>query len=586
MPYLNYFNKFSHSLKFKVILLMLIWLLLYILPLFFFPVSDPGESYYIASGSEMLKNNEFIVPILNNQIYFSKPILSYWLVELAYKIFGVNEWAGRTGFAMFVLLDAMGIFYYVSLVYDRKKAFLTSLAFLTTPMIILNSKLSPIDILFSSTLNIALYAFGLTLVNFKNKLFWPIIYIMLGLSVLTKGIAGLVLFAVPMIIALIILKPKLLTLKKWLHRLNILPGLILFSAITLPWYILISLKTKGLFLKVFLLYENYARFLGRTNMSKTKIWYYIPVLGYSLMPWILSLCVIKYAFKEKTSRFRYVNNIILASFVLFNLFFFSLSKTKLDTYIMPCYGPLLILLITTLESIIDKASFESSKLLKSAKFTLLSFVLLELVLAILCLSIGLFKQPVSLKYNGLFLIPSFLIISLFWYSIKQYKIKQYYNTLLASLASFIVFFSFSTLPFLNFLTTNKQNSLVKIVSQIRISNYPVLFFQGFKPSVQFYSQKCINSFFHAENLQQSREFKNSYLVILPIDKLNNLNLPLGYTILDIEKPYMLVEVDNAQFTPIPTLEKSFSDNDSFNQIIMGKTKAGPFTVPYAIGNYF
>ncbi len=442
MPYLNYFNKFSHSLKFKVILVMLIWLLLYILPLFFFPVSDPGESYYIASGSEMLKNNEFIVPILNNQIYFSKPILSYWLVELAYKIFGVNEWAGRTGFAMFVLLDAMGIFYYVSLVYDRKKAFLTSLAFLTTPMIILNSKLSPIDILFSSTLNIALYAFGLTLVNFKNKLFWPIIYIMLGLSVLTKGIAGLVLFAVPMIIALIILKPKLLTLKKWLHRLNILPGLILFSAITLPWYILISLKTKGLFLKVFLLYENYARFLGRTNMSKTKIWYYIPVLGYSLMPWILSLCVIKYAFKEKTSRFRYVNNIILASFVLFNLFFFSLSKTKLDTYIMPCYGPLLILLITTLESIIDKASFESSKLLKSAKFTLLSFVLLELVLAILCLSIGLFKQPVSLKYNGLFLIPSFLIISLFWYSIKQYKIKQYYNTLLASLACFIVFFSF------------------------------------------------------------------------------------------------------------------------------------------------
>src|SRR5277367_4923765 len=53
-----------------------------------FGVLDGGESYYPAAVREMIESHSYIVPQMNYQLYFSKPIMTFWLLEAGYHLFG------------------------------------------------------------------------------------------------------------------------------------------------------------------------------------------------------------------------------------------------------------------------------------------------------------------------------------------------------------------------------------------------------------------------------------------------------------------------------------------------------------------
>src|SRR5579884_651368 len=60
-----------------------------------FGLLGADEPRYAQVAREMLARHDWISPVLNGVPWLEKPVLYYWGAMLAYKIFGVSDWAAR-----------------------------------------------------------------------------------------------------------------------------------------------------------------------------------------------------------------------------------------------------------------------------------------------------------------------------------------------------------------------------------------------------------------------------------------------------------------------------------------------------------
>src|SRR5256885_2539828 len=87
--------------------------------LFFFGLAHFGlvgadEPRYAQIAREMLARQDWITPTLDGKPWLEKPALYYWQAMLAYRIFGVSDWAARlpsAGYAVFIVLS--GFFFFL-----------------------------------------------------------------------------------------------------------------------------------------------------------------------------------------------------------------------------------------------------------------------------------------------------------------------------------------------------------------------------------------------------------------------------------------------------------------------------------------
>src|SRR3569832_988308 len=80
-----------------------LWLLLVAISLYgrsFVPID---ETRYVTVAWEMWLRGDFLVPYLNGEPYSHKPPLLFWLIQLGWKIFGVNDWWPRLMPSLFSL---------------------------------------------------------------------------------------------------------------------------------------------------------------------------------------------------------------------------------------------------------------------------------------------------------------------------------------------------------------------------------------------------------------------------------------------------------------------------------------------------
>lgn len=77
-------------------------LILIILSYFFFMLGNgmisltgPDEVFYAQTAKEMIQHNSWMTPYLFNQPQFEKPIFLYWLLRIAFMLFGISSFAAR-----------------------------------------------------------------------------------------------------------------------------------------------------------------------------------------------------------------------------------------------------------------------------------------------------------------------------------------------------------------------------------------------------------------------------------------------------------------------------------------------------------
>jgi 4-amino-4-deoxy-L-arabinose transferase-like glycosyltransferase len=187
-----------------------------------------------------------------------------------------------------------------------------------------------------------------------DKKFWLFdLYFFVGVATLAKG-------PVAPVMALIIIFTFTALRREWslLRRTLWTPGILLYLAMVLPWYIAVQHRNPD-FLRVFFLEHNLERFATNRYMHGQPVWYYIPVMLLALMPWsVIAMRALVEAIRQSIAEWRarfakhhYVGHTrwgdafpeFLVLWTLYPIIIFSLSRSKLPGYILPAIPPLTIL---------------------------------------------------------------------------------------------------------------------------------------------------------------------------------------------------------------------------------------------------
>ena len=329
----------------NVLFLLIVSLILFFFGSWLIPITDPTESVYVLTAKEMLAAGDWLSPRIYGDFWFDKPIMFYWELLVAYKIFGVGEFASRFFPAVFATLGLLITYFFGTKLYNQKIGFAAAILLATS----LEYWYLAHAVITDMTL---LVMFSLTLITFflgyqaNNPRLYLISFAASGVAVLTKGPIG---FFLPGLIILIFLvwQGDLRHLKKLFRVKNFL----VFAAIVAIWYLPMTLIHGMEFVENFLGVHNFLR-ATVSEYPKTDVWYYyllISAIGF--FPW--SIPLIPAAIKKFFRRTElFVEEGRLPTFEAHEKFlivwaatviiFFQLCATKYITYTLPAMIPIAI----------------------------------------------------------------------------------------------------------------------------------------------------------------------------------------------------------------------------------------------------
>jgi 4-amino-4-deoxy-L-arabinose transferase len=323
--------------------LIVLYTIMYLLPLGVRPLVAPDEVRYGEIAREMIESGNWVSPHLNGVRYFEKPIMGHWLNAGSFEIFGFNAYALRLPSAIAAGLTALLIFWLTVRFANRRSALLAAGIFLTTFEVFGVGTFAVLDTYLSFFLTAALvsYYFAYESSNARERQFSLIACgCACGCALLTKGFLGLVIPA-------IVIGPFLALERRWraLITNTWIPALAA-CAVILPWAVMVHLREPD-FWRYFIVVEHLQRFAGEDAQHAEPWWYFIARMPIAGFPWVLLLPVAWRGLAGQQD-IRTLRRYLVCWAVL-PFVFFSLSRGKLMTYVLPCFAPLSIWLAIGLE---------------------------------------------------------------------------------------------------------------------------------------------------------------------------------------------------------------------------------------------
>jgi 4-amino-4-deoxy-L-arabinose transferase-like glycosyltransferase len=312
--------------------------------LFFFGLSYFGllgadEPRYAQVAQEMFSRHDWITPTLSGKPWLEKPALYYWQTVLAYKVFGVSDWAARVCSGVNAALMVVAVYAFLRRFRSGSQlaGFPLDGALMTASAsgVIGFARAASMDMPLAAMFTVAMLAWYAWYESTGTR-YLALFYTFLGLAMLAKGPVA------PFLAAVIVL---IFAAAKGDYRLIVrtlwIPGVVLFCAIALPWYFAVQLRNPEFF-QVFILEHNLARF-GRDVYHHTEpFWYYLPVALLGLVPWTMfvTAALVKSSrtwWTEKGEMFRSGDPLpaFLLIWLVVPIVFFSVSASKLPGYILP-----------------------------------------------------------------------------------------------------------------------------------------------------------------------------------------------------------------------------------------------------------
>jgi 4-amino-4-deoxy-L-arabinose transferase-like glycosyltransferase len=310
--------------------------------LFFYGLNQFGligadEPRYAQVAHEMLARHDWITPTLGGQPWLEKPPLYYWQAALAYSIFGVSDWAARLPSAIDATLLVLAIYFFLRR-FRRGFELDGALIAASCTGIIVYSRAASTDMPLCATFGIGMLAWCAWRESGK-KIYLAAFYVFIALAMGAKGPVA------PLLAALIIVlyastegKSRIVRDTAWP------PGILLFLAIALPWYVAVQFHNPQFFHEFFL-DQNLARFSKNLYHHLEPFWYYLPVIALALVPWTIFLLAafvhsiqnrfkgISEAASKSTPQFHL--GIFSCCWLIVPAIFFSISQSKLPGYILP-----------------------------------------------------------------------------------------------------------------------------------------------------------------------------------------------------------------------------------------------------------
>ena len=324
----------------KRLLLVLpaLFLGVYLVPLGVRPLALPDETRYAEIPREMLASGDWVVPHIAGLRYFEKPALGYWLTALSMRAFGQNNFAARLPSAV-----SAGATVLVLFLLARKfggglaPAGVSATVLLTSAMFLLVGAIAildmPLTLCLTATLALFYAAYREEAMR-RKALYLALCGAAAGAAFLIKGFLA---FVIPGIVVV----PFLLWERRtgrllWLAWLPAAAALI----VSAPWAILIHLREPD-FWRYFFWEEHIRRFASGEAQHPEPAWFFVtPLLG-GMMPWTLLVPAAVIGLRRAVPRDSLTRFALCWAVIPF--VFFSASRGKLASYILPCFPPLALL---------------------------------------------------------------------------------------------------------------------------------------------------------------------------------------------------------------------------------------------------
>jgi 4-amino-4-deoxy-L-arabinose transferase-like glycosyltransferase len=309
----------------------------------------PDEPRYAWIARAMSETGDWITPRLYGAPWFEKPVFYYWLAGLGFKIGFSPEWAARLPSAFAALAATIAIGWLARRFYSRDgesssiPAILAAIVFASSVAAIGFARAATPDMLFSASITLAMAcaAFLLPLgavgarvgdedggrEYFALALFGAF----LGFGVLAKGPAAVILAGGAIAIWAAVTK-------EWRAAIRLAHpmAIVAFCLVALPWYATCALRNPD-FLRVFIFEHNFERYLTPMFQHIQPFWFFIPIAFLAVVPWVafLAAAMGEAVASLKSKTWRSSPAFFFACWALFPILFFSLSKSKLPSYILP-----------------------------------------------------------------------------------------------------------------------------------------------------------------------------------------------------------------------------------------------------------
>jgi 4-amino-4-deoxy-L-arabinose transferase-like glycosyltransferase len=308
-----------------------------------FGLVGADEPRYAQIAREMLERHNWVTPTLYGKFWLEKPVLYYWSAIVSYKVFGVSDWAARLPTAIFATGMIAAAYFFVRRF--RPGAQLNAaLITATCAGVIGFARAASTDMPLTATLTTGILAW-ITWQQTGEKRWLTAFYFMVGLAALAKGPVA------PFLAALIIMTFAVVR-RDWriIVRSLWVPGIAVFLAVVLPWYLAVEHTTHEFF-RVFILKHNLARYETDVFQHKQPFWYYLVVVPVALLPWTsFAIAGLVRAIREHRDDVQ----LLLLIWAVAPVAFFSFSGSKLPGYILPSLPAWALLAAWYLEASRDK----------------------------------------------------------------------------------------------------------------------------------------------------------------------------------------------------------------------------------------
>jgi len=313
-----------------LILPIAILTLIVTIAIYFRPLLILDETRYVSVAWEMFNSGNYFVPTLNNLPYDHKPPLLFWLINLDWHLFGVNE----TSIRFIPLLFSIGNIILSYKIYkeifqdDRVGAKLLAWVIVGGVIYSFYTTLFMFDIMLSFWVLLSIYA-GICAIKYDRLRDYALLAFGIGFGILAKS---------PVIVAHLL--PLYLFASYWSSSrvkfsfyIKGLFALMAGIAIALIWAIPAA-KMGGEAFAYGIFWGQYAGRAVNAFAHKHSFWWYLPWIPILLFPWILSSSFWS-GLKEFTKNSLNSGEKFLIVWIVGTILIFSLISGKQIHYIAP-----------------------------------------------------------------------------------------------------------------------------------------------------------------------------------------------------------------------------------------------------------
>lgn len=388
----------------RISILFLICWVLFLFGNNLFSLTDPDEVFYSMTAKEMSAKNEWLTPYIFGQPQFEKPVLTFWLIEIAFKAWGETSFAARFFPALFATGGVMAVYFLGLMGFkDERKAFLSALLLATSAFFAGMGKTVFTDMIFTVFI---LYAFTFFMLGLTDRRRQEVgfigFYVFCALATLTKGPLG---WLIPQlsVVLFLLYQRQINFLRNW----GVVAGVLLFLGLTLPWYFYMINHYGQAFIQEFF-YNDHWRRLFVAEHKGNDHWFFYPVTMIAgVFPWSLFLAAaLADLFKRLKSHVTVMDYFTL-SWILTVFVIFQIAHSKLASYILPLFPALALMT----GNFIGDCLSEIHQRKKLQNLLCASFIMLALLGILVVAGQGVFRHYISSQSPVYFLSGCLIALS-------------------------------------------------------------------------------------------------------------------------------------------------------------------------------